>query len=284
MVSMMKPEVATECFVPATLDGWACLHELYTVDWPTLLALDEDLQGSILKEAKEFFQTIAKPAKGHSGFFSMLGHKADLMLLHFRETFDEVNQVELDLKKCRIYDFLIPSTSYVSIVELGMYAMTQKIWDELTEQGLTVDSDEWKAAWKERMDDQYNRMKGRIFCDIPEDRYICFYPMDKRRGEKYNWYAEPMADRSQMMFEHGMVGRKYHGRVQQIISGSIGFDDFEWGVDLFAKDPAVFKELIYEMRFDRASAHYAEFGPFYTGMQFKAEQTEDFFKGNLPKA
>ncbi|MCB1197887.1 MAG: heme-dependent peroxidase [Deltaproteobacteria bacterium] len=279
----MNSEKTPECVVPATLDGWACLHDLYQVRWTQLHKLSAIEKSALFAETKTFLQSITSPAKGHSGYFSMLGHKADLMFLHFRETFDDLNEVELALRQQPIFEYLSPTTSYVSIVELGMYAMTQKIFDELIAQNLKIDSDAWNAAWDERMQDQFNRMKGRVFTDIPSDRYICFYPMDKRRGEKYNWYAEPMKDRTQMMFEHGMVGRKYAGKVQQIITGSIGFDDWEWGVDLFAKDPKVFKDLIYEMRFDRASAHYAEFGPFYTGLQFLADEIEPFLQGKLPK-
>ena len=236
-----------------------------------------------IEASQSFLTQIAKPSKGHSGFFSMLGHKSDLMFLHFRETFDELNEIELKLRRQSIFSYLIPTTSYVSIVELGMYAMTQKIFEELLEKGLKVDSEEWNQAWKERIQDQHNRMKGRIFTEIPSDRYVCFYPMNKKREDQNNWYTVDYQDRSQMMLEHGMVGRKYAGRVQQIISGSIGFDDWEWGVDLFAQDPKVFKDLIYEMRFDRASALYAEFGPFYTGLQFKPEQIKDFLQGTLPK-
>jgi chlorite dismutase len=281
----MKPidsSASTQCIVPATLDGWAALHEFYSVDWARLHQLDPATRDQIVAEATECFQTLTHPEQGHSGWFSVLGHKADLMFLHFRPTFDDLNQVELTIKQLALYSYLSPTTSYVSIVELGMYAMTQKIHDELLQQGLKPDSDAWKAGWQERMQDQYNRMGGRIFCEIPKERYLCFYPMDKRRGEKYNWYTESMKDRSRMMFEHGMVGRKYAGRVQQIISGSIGSDDWEWGVDLFASDPKVFKELIYEMRFDEASAHYAEFGPFYSALQFEAKNFDMLMKGQTP--
>ena len=109
---------------------------------------------------------------------------------------------------------------------------------------------------------------SRLFIEMPRARYVCFYPMNKRRGESVNWYSEPFERRASMMREHGMIGRHYSGKVTQVISGSIGYDDWEWGVDLFAQDPLVFKKLIYEMRFDEASAKFAEFGPFYTGLQF----------------
>jgi chlorite dismutase len=113
-------------------------------------------------------------------------------------------------------------------------------------------------------------MAPRLWPEIPAARYICFYPMDRRRGESRNWYQEPMAARRRMMKEHGSIGRRYAGDVRQIITGSIGFDDWEWGVDLFAEDPLVFKKLIYEMRFDQVSAVYALFGAFYVGLRVPA--------------
>ena len=102
------------------------------------------------------------------------------------------------------------------------------------------------------MEEQRRRVHGRLFVEVPARRHVCFYPMNKRRGEQRNWYAETVEDRARMMLEHGKIGRHYAGQVTQVISGAIGFDDWEWGVDLFADDPVVFKKLIYEMRFDEA--------------------------------
>jgi chlorite dismutase len=115
-------------------------------------------------------------------------------------------------------------------------------------------------------------MAPRLWPEIPGTRYVCFYPMDRRRGESKNWYEESLADRQRMMEKHGLIGRRYAGEVRQIISGSIGLDDWEWGVDLFAEDPAVFKRLIYEMRFDEVSAIYALFGSFYVGVRVPAAE------------
>jgi chlorite dismutase len=106
--------------------------------------------------------------------------------------------------------------------------------------------------------------------------------MNKKRSDGNNWYSESFARRASMMREHGMIGRTYAGRVTQVISGSIGYDDWEWGVDLFAQDPLVFKKLIYEMRFDEASARFAEFGPFYTGLQFAPAQLGAYLGGTVP--
>jgi chlorite dismutase len=104
--------------------------------------------------------------------------------------------------------------------------------------------------------------------------------MDKKRGEHVNWYELPYEDRARLMLDHGKIGRSFHGLVTQVISGSIGFDDWEWGVDLYADDPLVFKKLIYEMRFDEASAKYAAFGQFYTGMQFSIAELGHYLEGD----
>ena len=148
-----------------------------------------------------------------------------------------------------------------------MYESTQKVYTSLADKGIEPFSDEWNAQIADTLQRQREAMKVRLWPEIPNAKYICFYPMDRRRGEQKNWYQESMEDRGRMMHEHGMIGRRYAGEVRQIISGSIGFDDWEWGVDLFAEDPLVFKRLIYEMRFDEVSAVYALFGTFYVGLR-----------------
>ena len=145
-------------------------------------------------------------------------------------------------------------------------------------------SDEFEKAFDEEMATQRQRVMSRLFLDMPKARYVCFYPMNKRRGEVLNWYSEAFDRRASMMREHGMIGRHYAGKVTQVISGSIGYDDWEWGVDLFADDPLVFKKLIYEMRFDEASAKFAEFGPFYVGLQFAPAQLATYLNGECAVA
>ena len=132
------------------------------------------------------------------------------------------------------------------------------------------------------MEEQRKRVVGRLFQEVPARRYVCFYPMNKHRGETKNWYATPFEERARMMRDHGAIGRHYAGQVTQIISGSIGFDDWEWGVDLFADDPLVFKKLVYEMRFDEASSWYGEFGAFYAGLQFSASELPAYLAGHVP--
>ena len=163
-----------------------------------------------------------------------------------------------------------------------MYEMTAQIHRRLGERGLKAGSDEFETAFDAEMEEQRKRVLGRLFAEVPARRHVCFYPMSKRRGEQRNWYAEPVDARARMMLEHGKIGRHYAGEVTQVISGAIGFDDWEWGVDLFADDPVVFKKLIYEMRFDEASAWYAEFGPFYVGLQFSPSELPAYLEGEVP--
>jgi chlorite dismutase len=165
---------------------------------------------------------------------------------------------------------------------LGLYEMTGQIHARLGEKGLKTGSPEFEAAFDGEMEEQRRRVMGRLFLEVPARRYVCFYPMNKHRGEHKNWYATPFEERARMMRDHGVIGRHYAGQVTQIISGSIGFDDWEWGVDLFADDPLVFKKLIYEMRFDEASAWYAEFGPFYIGLQFSPAELPRYLDGHVP--
>jgi chlorite dismutase len=156
------------------------------------------------------------------------------------------------------------------VIDLALYESTSKVYGALAAKGVQPHTDEWKREIEATLERQRQAMAPRLWPEIPGAKYLCFYPMDRRRGESKNWYQESMADRARMMVEHGAIGRRYAGDVRQIITGSIGFDDWEWGVDLFAEDPLVFKKLIYEMRFDEVSAVYALFGTFYVGLRVPA--------------
>ena len=249
---------------PLTLEGSSVLHQMMRIRWSAWRALSADRRTAILAAAQE--KLTAMEAQ-HSGIFSMLGHKGDLMFVHFRESFEQIQEVELQLAKLELSDYLEPTSSYVSVVELGLYDSTVKLYQTIAERGIQPHTPEWDAILAETMDRQRNAMRPRLYPEIPDAKYICFYPMDRRRGEDKNWYTLPMSERKSQMDEHGAVGRRYAGTVRQIITGSIGFDDWEWGVDLFADDPVVFKKLIYEMRFDQVSAMYALFGTFYIGLR-----------------
>jgi len=267
--------------VPETLEGWSVLHHMFRIKWDALRSLSTSARSELAMGAvKPAF--AGTPEAGYTSFVHLLGHKADLMVIYFRRTFDDLSQAQLAFQQSVLFDYLEMTTSYVSIVELGMYEMTAKIHQQLAERGLKSGSDEFEKAFDAEMAQQKSRMMGRLFPEIPRKRNVCFYPMNKRRGEDKNWYMVPFERRGEMMLEHGIVGRHYAGRVTQIISGSIGFDDWEWGVDLFADDALTFKKLIYEMRFDEASAVYAEFGPFYIGLQFDPSKLNELLEGKTP--
>jgi hydrogen peroxide-dependent heme synthase len=268
--------------VPLTLEGFATLHQMMRFRWTAWRATAENVRREIAAEAAKLLGEMEAGTDGQSALFSLLGHKGDLMLIHFRPSFDQLNQAELDLSRLRLHDFLEPATSYLSVIELGLYESTLKTYKALAERGVEPHSEEWKKAIAETIARQKEAMKPRLFPAMPPNRYVCFYPMDRRRGEEKNWYMLPMEERQRQMNDHGLVGRRYAGEVKQIITGSIGFDDWEWGVDLFADDPLVFKKLIYEMRFDHVSAVYALFGSFYVGLRCPAERLFELLEGRLP--
>jgi hydrogen peroxide-dependent heme synthase len=269
--------------VPLTIEGYSVLHQMMRFRWAAWRQVDESQKTEVIAQASEWLSKLEQNAAGQSGAYSLLGHKGDLLLVHFRRSFDELNQAELQLAQLQLSDYLEPTTSYLSVIELGLYESTIKAYRELAERGIEAHSKEWKVAIDETLDRQREAMKSRLFPDLPQHRYICFYPMDRRRGEQQNWYSLPIEERARQMNDHGLVGRRYAGEVKQIITGSIGFDDWEWGVDLFADDPIIFKKLIYEMRFDHVSAVYALFGTFYVGLRVAAKDLGRLLNGELPE-
>ncbi|MEO7144534.1 MAG: hydrogen peroxide-dependent heme synthase [Bryobacteraceae bacterium] len=269
--------------VPLTIEGSAVLHQMMRVRWSAWRALPAAERGAIAGEATQALRAAEQPGAGQSALFSLIGHKGDLMFVHFRDSFEALHQAELDLARLRLADFLEPATSYLSVVELGLYETTVKTYASLAERGLAAFSPEWNSEIEQVLARQREAMRPRLYPEMPAHRYLCFYPMDRKRGEDKNWYMLPLAERQRQMQDHSAIGRRYAGSVRQIITGSIGFDDWEWGVDLFADDPLVFKKLIYEMRFDEASAIYALFGTFYVGLRCPAAALGRLLDGEAPK-
>jgi peroxiredoxin len=275
--------------VPLTLEGSSLLHQFFHFDWKSWRATSEARRERITQQGVQALAALERKPTPESdtaapiqtALFSQLGHKGDLILVHFRDTFEALNQVELDLAQTELYDFLELKHSYVSVVELGLYESSRKTWEAAEAKGLDVDTPDFHAEVEASMARASAAMAPRLYPSVPEAKYLCFYPMDRLRGEAKNWYMVPFSDRQKMMHEHGMIGRKYGDVVKQIISGSIGMDDWEWGVDLFAEDPVVFKKLIYEMRFDKVSAVYALFGQFYLGVRLPIENLPNWLNGKL---
>ncbi len=270
--------------VPLTLEGSALLHQFFRFDWKSWRSCAEGERKKIAAEATALLQRMERTAPEspiRTALYSQLGHKGDLIFIHFRDSLESLNQVELSLAQTDLYSFLTPTHSYVSVVELGLYESTRKTYKAAADKGLEQHSEEWNAEIASSLQRSSAAMATRLFPAVPDAKYLCFYPMDRKRGEQINWYTVPFADRQRMMHEHGLIGRRYAGEVKQIISGSIGMDDWEWGVDLFAEDPVVFKKLIYEMRFDEVSAVYALFGQLYIGVRLPIERLPIWLDGKL---
>jgi hydrogen peroxide-dependent heme synthase len=269
--------------VPLTLEGSAALHQFFRFEWKAWRSCADGERHKTIEEFVSLLKKLELSSEGkvQTGLFSQLGHKGDLILIHFRDSFEALNQVELDLAQTQFSNFLTPTHSYVSVVELGLYESTRKTYEAAAGKGAEPFSPEWNAEVDASMKRGAEAMKPRLFPAVPDTKYLCFYPMDRKRGEQVNWYTVPFADRQRMMHEHGLIGRRYGDVVKQIISGSIGMDDWEWGVDLFADDPVVFKKLIYEMRFDEVSAVYALFGAFYLALRLPVERLGSWLGGKL---
>lgn len=267
--------------VPESLDSWWILHLMFDFDRLSWDRLPEDERAELVSEAVTTLESLKKSDETDIGLAMMVGHKADLMITIYSKKYEGLALAEMLVNKMPLSEYLTPGLSYVSILELGLYDATGKIHAALAEKNLKPNSQEWIDAFDEMLkaQEQAPHNAGRLWARIPQRRFVCFYPMDKKRGEDVNWYMLPFQERANLMLEHGKIGRTYHGLVTQVISGSIGFDDFEWGVDLYADDPVIFKKLIYEMRFDEASAKYGHFGQFFSGVQFSLDQLRTYLDG-----
>ena len=259
---------------PLTLEGFSVLHQMFRVRRAPWRALAAPERASIAQEASAALRQMGEREDGESAPFAALGHKGDLLLVHFRRSFDDLVEAQIVIGKLKLSDYLEPTSSYLSVIEIGLYEATVALHARLAAQNIRPRTPEWNREVEAEIASQRQKISLRLYPKIPVRRYLCFYPMDKRREGADNWYRLAMDDRRRLMHEHGLVGRRFAGEVTQVISGSIGFDDWEWGVDLFADDPLVFKKLVYEMRFDEASAVYAKFGPFYVGIRLAPAEIE----------
>ena len=253
--------MATEPVVPS--QGWGVLHLFFH--------LRRDLLEDATEAAKDFARRLqAFDARDDYQVlaFSVLGQKADLGLMVLGPDLAELDLLATELAASPLGVALLPAGSYVSLTELSEYTSTAD--DEaqrlVAEEGMAHGSAEQVAAvdaFRQRMAD-YN--EHRLHPKLPAKRVVGFYPMSKRRTGEDNWYALSFEERKALMAGHARVGRTYRGRVLQLITGSVGLDDWEWGVTLLADDPKALKDIVYEMRFDEVSARYGEFGPFVTGL------------------
>jgi chlorite dismutase len=239
---------------PPTDEGWFVLHDFRTVDWDAWREAPDRERDRAIEEGIEYLrahEAVEDANEGDSGVFSVLGHKADLLVVHFRPTLDALSRAERRFERTALGSFTDQATSYVSVTEISGYSTP-----EFFEDPAAVDEGTRRY------------MEGKLTPEIPDDGYVSFYPMTKRRGEQHNWYDLDFEERADLMASHAETGKGYAGRINQVIASSVGFDDHEWGVTLFADDPTDIKDIVYEMRFDDVSSKYSDFGDFYVGRRF----------------
>ena len=263
--------------VPQTIEGWYVLHDVYSLDWEKWRGAESSERSSLIDSLSAWLAE-SQGVDGDTVAYSVLSQKGDIMFVHYRRDPDALHRAELGLRASGFFDYLKPTYSYFSVIEVSLYEVMAIAMKRLTERGLKPGTAEFEKEKDEEIERQKSRMDERLFRDIPPHHYICFYPMNKRRGEQVNWYAMPLSERRSMMRGHGTIGHKYYEIVTQVIGGSVGLDDWEWGVSLHSDDALVFKKLIYEMRFDPASSLFAEFGPFYIGIKAEGGELADRLK------
>ena len=205
---------------------------------------------------------------GWSCFVRLIGSTSDLMVIHFRESLDTIRSAQDAFSKTELGKTLQPVYAFLSVTEAGLYHITAELARAAEARGGKVgDADYARTlAGRATAERESQQVRRRLYPELPDNMpYVCFYPMSKSRDAAQNWYTLPLDERSRLMQAHGITGRRYSGKVQQVITGAIGLDAWEWGVTLFAQDPLDFKKLVTDMRFDEVSAKYAEFGDFYVG-------------------
>ena len=250
--------------------GWHVMHLFYHVDHAQWALFSDDEKRHAMTRLTELVQEIRATPDTHLLVFSVVTSKADLGFMLLTPDLQVANYYEKQLGLSLGPEILSPAYSYLSQTEVSEYTTTREQYAAETlmgERGLAEDSPEFAAAMKEFDNQMAHYLQRRLYPVLPDWPVICFYPMSKRRSGNDNWYSLTFDQRRKLMAGHARVGRNYSGRILQLITGSTGLDEYEWGVTLLAKDTSDVKAIVYEMRFDEVSARYADFGDFFIGMQ-----------------
>lgn len=242
-----------------TFDGWYSLHDLRSIDWLAWkFAPEAERQEALVdfNHLLEKWEQVENNKAGSHAFYKVIGQKADLIFMFLRPTIEELSDLETELNKSKMGDFLIPAHSHFSVIEMSRYQP--------------------EKPGEDKGNSPY--VQGRLYPTLPKWDYISFYPMNRRRQGNDNWYMLEKDVRGKLLYEHSKTGRKYAGKIQQVITGSIGFDEWEWGVTLFAHDVLELKNIVYEMRFDEVTSRYGEFGDFFIGTIITKDEVAQFFQ------
>ncbi|MFO0979441.1 MAG: hydrogen peroxide-dependent heme synthase [Planctomycetaceae bacterium] len=254
-------------------EGWHCLHIYYKINQSALQSVPPEDRAFGRAEVIEILNPSAEHAPARLLTSVVSGHRADLGLMLMDPDPLRIDAIVQRLRASRIGTALESTWSFVSITEVSEYVPTVEQYAERLQREGTSPSD---PAYQAKINAYQQRLPAmnqqRLYPDIPPFPVMTFYPMNKIRHPLANWYTEPFSARSELMAEHATSGIKFAGRVSQLITASTGFDEWEWGVTLWSRAPEHIKDIVYSMRFDRASAKYAEFGPFYVGYVMSAEE------------
>ncbi|MDZ4782815.1 MAG: hydrogen peroxide-dependent heme synthase [Planctomycetia bacterium] len=254
-------------------EGWHCRHLYYRFNRRAL----RDLAPGELVAGREQFLAVLAPDGPHAPArlqpSIVAGHKADFSLMLLDPDPLKLDGLHQRLLASPLGPALETTYSYVSLTEVSEYVPTvEQYGARLVEEGEDPNGAAYQAKMKAYASREEMMRRQRLTPDLPPWPNTCFYPMNKKRKVGENWFTLSFAERNKLMAEHGRSGMKFGGRVTQLITVSVGLDDWEWGVTLWARKPEFLKEIVYTMRFDEASARYAEFGPFYTSFVTTAEK------------
>lgn len=253
-------------------EGMNVLHLFFNLNATAWQSLSEEQKNQGKQNLLDVVQEAKSLEKTQVMTISMLA-KCDLGFMIVAPDLQQVNEIEKKIKRSLGPDVLEQVYCYYSLTELSEYTQdeTQFRATLIEKEKLKEDSPEFQQKLK-AFQDRFNQYTYyRLYPVLSDWEFFCFYPMSKRRESGQNWYAQDHESRHEMMLSHGMIGRKYSGKVTQVITGSVGLDDWEWGVTLFAHNPVDIKAILYEMRFDKVSRKYGEFGEFYTGLPLPLE-------------
>ena len=254
--------------------GWHCVHLFYRIEFGQWQMLSREEQNAAKTNLTALIQEVRALDSTQLLTLSVVTPKADLGFMLITPDLQEANRIEKRISTSLGPDILVPVYSYLSLTEESEYATSDEEYaDSLAkEQKIEPGSAEFSTAMEVFRERMKHYRQDRVYPTLPDWPVVCFYNMNKRRGEQRNWYALPYAERRLLMKGHANVGRQYAGKVKQLITGSTGLDDAEWGVTLFARDTFQIKAIVYQMRFDPVSAEYADFGEFFIGIQLPLDE------------
>jgi hydrogen peroxide-dependent heme synthase len=254
-------------------DGWHCTHIYYRFDRANLARLDSEAIHAGRRQVTAILDPEGDEAPARLQVGVVSGHKADFSLMLMDADPLRIDAVHQRLMASELGSCLVPTYSFVSVTEVSEYVPTlEQYGQRLQAEGESPDSPTYQAKLRAYADREPMMRRQRLTPDFPAWPATCFYPMNKKRKVGENWFTLPFAERNRMMAEHARSGMEFAGKVSQLITVGVGYDDWEWGVTLWARNPEFLKDIVYRMRFDEASARYAEFGPFYTSYVMSAEE------------